>query len=97
MSARPLALGAGAGSLSSILAAFLTHQLHSSPPDPFLHQQFVDTAGPLIEEPKFWLGLFLGVIIGILLGAFLDLLYLWKQHLSLTLRNRLASLQLRRA
>ncbi|OLP78000.1 hypothetical protein AK812_SmicGene41880 [Symbiodinium microadriaticum] len=46
------------------------------------------------ENKAFWLGLVCGVLIGIFAGILLDFLYLWKQNLTLQVRNRLASLQI---
>ena len=42
------------------------------------------------------IGLLLGILLGILLGALLDLPYLWKQRLTIEVRNQLATLHLKR-
>ncbi|CAE7929268.1 unnamed protein product [Symbiodinium necroappetens] len=94
----PLAVGvgAGAGGLSSaVLAALLGHfRDSSSGPEPFVcpSNPFSDPAPRL----DFYFGLALGTLLGIAAGALLDLIYLARQHLTVSLRNRLASLTLSR-
>ena len=97
MSGRPLALGAGAGSLSSLIVALLGQHLQ---PAPSYEPQGVLGPSAGFEAsfelpPIFWIGLLAGVLIGILLSSLLDLLYLFKQYLSIELRNRLATLSLK--
>ena len=96
----PLAVGvgAGAGGLSSaLLAAFLGHFRDSGSAEPFLScpsPAFADSAAPRLD---FYFGLALGTLLGIAAGALLDLIYLARQHLTISLRNRLASLTLTRS
>ena len=94
----PLAVGvgAGAGGLSSaLLAAFLGH-LKDPGSEPYLcpATAFSDSPAPRLD---FYFGLALGALLGILAGTLLDLLYLARQHLTISLRNRLASLTLTRS
>ena len=93
MGSRPLALGAGAGTLGSVLTTLAQQALRTEIPAPVcdLALELEPNRIPLI----FWTGLLLGLLLGILLGGILDLLYLWKQHCSISLRNRLASLQIK--
>ena len=92
----PLAVGvgAGAGGLSSaLLAAVLGHFRDTSVAEPFV------CPGPPFEtapRPDFYFGLAVGTLLGIAAGALLDLIYLARQHLTVSLRNRLASLTLSR-
>ena len=90
----PLAVGvgAGAGGLSSaLLAAFLGH-LKDPGSEPYLcpATAFSDSPAPRLD-------FYFGLLFGILAGALLDLLYLARQHLTISLRNRLASLTLTRS
>ena len=97
MSGRPLALGAGAGSLSSLIIALLSQQLQPAPsfePGVILGQPS-GFEGPADLPPIFWIGLLIGILIGILASSLLDLLYLFKQYLAIELRNRLATLSLK--
>ena len=95
----PLAVGVGAGvgGLSSaLLAAFLGH-FKDSGSEPFLcpaPSPFADTPAPRLD---FYFGLALGTLLGIAAGALLDLVYLARQHLTISLRNRLASITLSRS
>ena len=95
MSSRPLAIGAGAGSLSSLLLTFLSQQV----PNPSSEPVF-DRFGPECPESEsqrlFLIGLLLGILIGIVVGGLLDLLYLLKQRLTVEVRDRIASLHLKR-
>ena len=91
-----LAVGAGAGSVGSLLATlagwYLTppsHRDHLVPPSPLTFCE------PEEERRSFYLGLLLGLVLGVFVGALLDLLYLYKQNISLTIRTKLATLQLR--
>ena len=96
---RLLAVGAGAGSLSSLLVALLSQQLQPGPPSydsPGLLNQPSGFEGRFFElPPTFWIGLLTGILIGILISSLLDLLYLFKQYLAVELRNRLATLSLK--
>lgn len=88
MSDRPIVASAATGSLSSLIFWLLTEGLHSSSPTPPPH--FLDC--PVCadwELPKldFWCGIFCGLAI----WPLLELLVLCKQWLTLTLRNRIAS------
>ena len=88
----PVVAGAGAGTLGSVLIGLLGQSL-SSPaacelPSPLFQFRAEE------ENKAFWLGLVCGVLIGIFAGILLDFLYLWKQNLTLQVRNRLASLQI---
>ena len=97
MEGRPLAVGAvgaGAGTVSSVLALLAQQALRSDPP------YACDLAGDLnLDQGRlpliFWVGLLLGLLLGIVIGGLLDLLYLWKQQLTLSVRNRLATLQIK--
>ena len=95
---RPLAVGAGAGSLSSLLVALISQHLQPGPPS-FDSTGFINQApsfeGPSDLPPSFWIGLLTGILLGILISSLLDLLYLFKQYLALELRNRLATLSLK--
>ena len=95
---RPLAVGAGAGSFGSLLAALVAQQLQLLPSEPQPLSLDFGADVPLGTSEREWgcflVGLLVGTLAGILLGALLDLLYLWKAHLSLQLRNRLATLQI---
>ena len=82
--------GAGPGGVSSaVLAALLSH---------FREEPLIcPTAFPDEPKPDFYVGLLLGLLLGILLGTVLDLIYLARQHLTVSLMNRLASLTLARS
>ena len=98
MSGRPLAVGAGAGSLSSLLVALLGQHLQQAPVSygpPGIIEGASRFEPPLELPPIFWIGLLAGVLIGILISSLLDLLYLFKQYLAIELRNRLATLSLK--
>ena len=93
MSSLAVGVGAGAGLSSALLAALLGH-FRESGADPF-----VCPAPPFSDTPPrldFYFGLALGTLLGIAAGALLDLVYLARQHLTVSLRNRLASLTLSR-
>ena len=94
----PLAVGvgAGAGGLSSALLAAVLGQFRDSGSDPYLcpTAPFSEPAQPHLD---FYFGLALGSLLGIAAGALLDLVYLARQHLTVSLRNRLASLTLTRS
>ena len=96
MNQGPLAVGvgAGAGGLSTALLTALLGHFRESPSDPFVCPNPPFAEPPL--RPDFYFGLALGVLLGIATGALLDLIYLARQHLTVSLRNRLASLTLTR-
>ena len=90
-----VAVGAGAGGLSSALLAAVLGHLRDTP----VAEPFGCPASSFVEQaPRldFYFGLALGTLLGILAGALLDLIYLARQHLTVSLRNRLASLTLSR-
>ena len=87
-------VGAGAGGLSTALLTALLGHFRDSPSDPFVCPNPPFAEPPL--RPDFYFGLALGVLLGIATGALLDLIYLARQHLTVSLRNRLASLTLTR-
>ena len=95
-SSRPLAIGAGAGSLSSLVLTLLSQHV-LRPPDPVASfERFIPECPEGEVQRLFLLGLLLGILIGIILGGLLDLLYLLKQRLTVEVRDRIASLHLKR-
>ena len=93
---RPLALGAGAGSLSSLAVAFLSQQLLSPPETPAVFERYGLDCPRGEDQHFFAIGLLSGILIGVILGGILDLLYLWKQRLTVEVRDRIALLHLKR-
>ena len=94
---RPLAIGAGAGSLSSLVLTFLSQQFLRSSPEPVpVFDRFLPDCPEGEGQRLFVIGLLLGILIGIVVGGLLDLLYLLKQRLTVEVRDRVASLHLKR-
>ena len=81
------------GSLASVLASVLVSRFHEPFPLEAL-SAFADGQWGPVEWRIFAFGLAVGVILGILLGVLLDLLYLYKQLLVASVRQRLATLHL---
>ena len=71
---RPLALGAGAGSLSSLAVAFLSQQLLSPPETPAVFERYGLDWSRGEDQHFFVIGLLSGIIIAVILGGILDLL-----------------------
>ena len=94
---RPLAIGAGAGSVSSVLTALASYYLGAPPLPADIPGigQGLRFGGADEPPPIIWVGLFLGILIGIFVSAALDLLNLFKQYLAVELRKRLATLRIK--